>query len=347
HGTLKVYAHETEGVENGSMEFDQETLRPTYRYQEGVPGSSYAFEIARRMGLTDDLLERARELAGTQKTAMENLISTFETRTQQLEDELYEAETAREKAEEAQERYEEKLRTIEKERDEFRQQALEEAERIVDEANARIENTIREIKEAQAESEATKEARQRLEDYEEDLHDRREATEGETRPDTAPPDESGDGAPTAPAEPIEEGDQVVVDDGSTAVEVQEIEDGEALVVMGSMRMRVPLNRLTKVGGSDPEPTEQTGGDAEMTALEASPSIDVRGERVDEARHRVQHFLDDAVAADLDTVEILHGKGTGALRTAIHDLLADRPDISDHRKAPIEEGGAGVTKVDLD
>jgi DNA mismatch repair protein MutS2 len=347
HGTLKVYAHETEGVENGSMEFDQETLRPTYRYQEGVPGSSYAFEIARRMGLTDDLLERARELAGTQKTAMENLISTFETRTQQLEDELYEAETAREKAEEAQERYEEKLRTIEKERDEFRQQALEEAERIVDEANARIENTIREIKEAQAESEATKEARQRLEDYEEDLHDRREATEGETRPDTAPPDESGDGAPTAPAEPIEEGDQVVVDDGSTAVEVQEIEDGEALVVMGSMRMRVPLNRLTKAGGSDPEPTEQTGGDAEMTALEASPSIDVRGERVDEARHRVQHFLDDAVAADLDTVEILHGKGTGALRTAIHDLLADRPDISDHRKAPIEEGGAGVTKVDLD
>jgi len=345
HGTLKTYAHETEGVENGSMEFDQATLRPTYRYQEGVPGSSYAFEIAKRMGLNDDLLERARNLAGTQKTAMEDLISTFEKRTQQLEDELYEARKAREKAETEQQRYEEKVQTLEKERDEFRQQALEEAERIVDEANARIENTIREIKEAQAESEATKEARRRLEDYKADLHERREeATLGAAE---EAPQAEGDGGPrTAPTEPIEEGDQVVVDDGSTAVEVKEIEDGEARVVMGSMHMHVPLDRLTRIDGPSREPEEQTGGGTDMAALEARPSIDVRGERVDDARQRVQHFLDDAVAAELDTVEILHGKGTGALRTALHDMLADRPDIVNHWTAPIEEGGAGVTKVDL-
>jgi len=344
HGTLKTYAHETEAVENGSMEFDQETLRPTYRYQEGVPGSSYAFEIAQRMGLADDLLRRARDLAGTQKTAMENLITTFERRTQELEDELYEARKAREKAEADQQRYEEKVQKLEKERDEFRRQALEEAERIVEEANARIENTIREIKEAQAASEATKEAREQLDEYKENLREQREAAAPDSEP---PPQESGDGAPqTTPAGPIEEGDQVVVDDGSTAVEVQEIEDGEARLMMGSMHMRVSLDRLTKVGGSNSEPDEETGGGTEMTALEASPSIDVRGERVDEARHRVQHFLDDALAADLDTVEILHGKGTGALRTALHEMLADRPDVADYRKAPIKEGGAGVTKVDL-
>jgi len=344
HGTLKVYAHETEGVENGSMEFDQATLRPTYRYQEGVPGSSYAFEIAQRMGLADDLLARARELAGKQKTAMEDLISTFEKRTQELEDELYDARKAREKAEAEQQRYEEKVQKLEKQRDEFRQQALEEAERIVEEANARIENTIREIKEAQAESEATKEAREQLEEYKDDLREQREEAEPDAE-EAAP--ESGDGAPqTAPSGPIEEGDRVVVDDGSTAVEVQEIEDGEARLMMGSMHMRVALDRLTKVGESSAEPEEETGGGTEMTALEASPSIDVRGERVDEARQRVQHFLDDAVAAGLDTVEILHGKGTGALRTALHEMLAERPDITDYRKAPIEEGGAGVTKVDL-
>jgi DNA mismatch repair protein MutS2 len=344
HGTLKVYAHETTGVENGSMEFDQETLRPTYRYQEGVPGSSYAFEIAQRMGLADNLLARARELAGKQKTAMEDLISTFEKRTQQLEDELYDARKAREKAEENQQRYEEKVQKLEKQRDEFRQQALEEAERIVEEANARIENTIREIKEAQAESEATKEAREQFEKYKENLHEQREEAEAET--DEEAPAE-GDGAPqAAPAGPIEEGDRVVVDDGSTAVEVQEIEDGEARLMMGSMHMRVSLDRLTKVGGSSPESEEETGGGTDMTALEASPSIDVRGERVDEARQRVQHFLDDAVAANLDTVEILHGKGTGALRNALHEMLGNRPDIADFRTAPIEEGGAGVTKVDL-
>ena len=352
HGTLKVYAHETDGVENGSMEFDQETLRPTYRYQEGVPGSSYAFEIAHRMGLREDLLDRARTLAGEQKTAMENLISTFEKRTQQLEDELYEAEKAREAAEDERQRHEEKRRKLEKERESFRQQALEEAERIVEEANARVERTIQQIKEAQAEREATKEAREELETYKETLEDERAEGEAPESTDAAEPQpqEDGDGRARSdrqPDAPIAVGDQVVVDDGSTAVEVQEIEDGEAVVIMGSMHMRVELDRLTKVGRADdsPEPTS-TGGASTMTALKASPSVDVRGERVDEARHTVQHFLDDAIAAGLDRVEILHGKGTGALREAIHEMLASRSDVTEYGKAPIEEGGAGVTKVTL-
>ncbi|PQJ36500.1 endonuclease MutS2 [Salinibacter sp. 10B] len=353
HGTLKVYAHETEGVENGSMEFDQKTLRPTYRYQEGVPGSSYAFEIAQRMGLSENLLDRARTLAGEQKTAMENLISTFEKQTQELEDELYEARKAREQAEQEQKRHEEKRRKLEREREEFRQQALEEAERIVEDANARIERTIKEIKEAQAESEATQEAREKLEAYKEDLaEDREEAAAAASAPDAPDPEdeapeESNGQVDRDPDAPIHEGDQVVVDDGSTEMEVQEIDDGEAVVIMGSMHMRVTLDRLTKVGGpKQEEPQTKTSGDSTLAALEASPSIDVRGQRVDEARHNVQHFLDDAIAAGLDTVDILHGKGTGALRSALHDLLNERSDITDFGKAPIEEGGAGVTKVDL-
>ncbi len=349
HGTLKVYAHETEGVENGSMEFDQETLRPTYRYQEGVPGSSYAFEIAQRMGLEEDLLERARTLAGEQKTAMENLITTFEQRTQELEEELYDARKAREKAEQEQQRHKEKRRKLEKEREEFRQQALEEAERIVEDANARIEQTIQEIKEAQAEKEATKEAREKLSDYKETLEETREEAAA-----SAPVGDNGDAESEEeevhpdrdPDAPIREGDQVVLDDGTTAMEVQEIDDDEAVLLMGSMHTRVDLDRLTKVGGPEREEPEQqhTGGDSTLAALEASPSIDVRGERVDKARQDVQHFLDDAIAAGLDTVEILHGKGTGALREALHDLLAARSDVTDYGKAPIEEGGAGVTKV---
>ncbi|PSQ97618.1 MAG: endonuclease MutS2 [Bacteroidetes bacterium SW_9_63_38] len=353
HGTLKVYAHETDGVENGSMEFDQSTLRPTYRYQEGVPGSSYAFEIAQRMGLDDDLLDRARTLAGEQKTAMENLISDFEKQTQELEDELYEARKAREKAEEEQQRHEEKRRKLEKEREEFRQQALEEAERIVEDANARVEQTIQEIKEAQAETEATKEAREKLDAYKENLAENREETAAAA---SAPVEEDEPEAPEPsngqlegdPDAPIHEGDRVLVDDGSTEMEVQEVDNGEAVVIMGSMHMRVELDRLTKVGGPEraEEPQPTTSGESTMAALKASPSIDVRGQRVDEARQNVQYFLDDAIAAGLDTVEILHGKGTGALRESLHDLLRERSDISDYGKAPIEEGGAGVTKVRL-
>ena len=367
HGTLKVYAHETEGVENGSMEFDQETLRPTYTYQEGVPGSSYAFEIAQRMGLDEGLLDRARTLAGEQKTAMENLIATFEQRNQALEQELYEAKQAKKDAENERDRLEQKRRKLEKERDEFRQQALEEAERIVNSANARIEQTIKEIKEAQAEKEATKKARQELREFKESLHDRREDVEeelGDDDSEAASPasdkvsgEISGDGAASAPepderpeakSGPIREGDQVILDDGTTELEVQEVEDDEAVVIMGSMHMRVDLDRLTKVGGPKRAGTETSGfgSGMEMTSLQASQSIDVRGQRVEEALSSVQHFIDDAIAAGLDSVEILHGKGTGALREAIHEELRHRSDVQSFEKAPIEGGGAGVTYVDL-
>jgi DNA mismatch repair protein MutS2 len=118
--------------------------------------------------------------------------------------------------------------------------------------------------------------------------------------------------------------------------------------MGSMHMRVDIDRLTRVGGpsSSETTTKGFGGDVQMTTLEASQSIDVRGQRVDEALSSVEHFIDDAIAAGLESVEILHGKGTGALREAIHDELRRRSDIASFEKAPIEGGGAGVTYVDL-
>jgi len=361
HGTLKVYAHEADAVENGSMEFDQNTLRPTYRYQQGVPGSSYAFEIAQRMGLESPVLDRARELAGEQKTAMENLITTFERRNQELEETLDRAKSEQRKAEKERERFEQKWRKIEKERESFRQQALEEAERIVKDANARIEQTIKEIKEAEAEREATKKARENLESYKDDLQSNVEAARSADEPVGEPeePEErspaadtgtgvSGDGAstPAKKSGPIREGDRVVLDGGSTAMDVQEIDDEEAVVVMGSMHMRVDLDRLTKVGGPRQDPETGYGSDVSMTALDASPTIDVRGERVEQARQRIRHFIDDAIAAGLNTVEILHGKGTGALREALHDDLRSRSDVTEVRKAPIEQGGAGVTLVDL-
>jgi DNA mismatch repair protein MutS2 len=360
HGTLKVYAHEAEHVQNGSMEFDQKTLRPTYRYQQGVPGSSYAFEIAQRMGLEDGLLDRARDLAGEQKTAMEELISTFEKRNQELEDELYDAKKAREQAEKEQQRFEQKWRKLNKERDEFRQQALEEAERIVQNANARIEQTIKEIKEAEAEKEATKAARARLEAFKEDLKEERtetEASDDAPEPSTSHPDSSrsepapssagsvsGDGAAPPATGPIQEGDRVRLDDGSTTLDVQEVDDGEAVVTMGAMHMRVALDRLTKVGG--PKRANETAGTGSMPSLQAKPSIDVRGQHVDEALQSVERFVDDAVAAGLDSVEILHGKGTGALRESIQDALLQRGDVDTVRNAPIEQGGAGVTLATL-
>ncbi|NBB87318.1 MAG: endonuclease MutS2, partial [Bacteroidetes bacterium] len=356
HGTLKVFAHQTEGVENGSMEFDHKTLRPTYRFQPAVPGSSYAFEIAERMGLAPDLISRARTLVGEQKAALEDLITTLERRTQALAARLKDADETLKKAQHEKQKYQERLQKSEKERTEIRQQALEEAERIVNEANARIERTIREIKEAEAEREATKQARERLESFKETVGDSLEAVEDEGATEHEPPapnaQNGAEAEPKAPATqatgPLAVGDRVRLDEGAMTGEVQALENGEAVITAGAMRMRVDRKRLTKVGG----PTEQrvtvnrTSSGSEPAIAQASRSVDLRGYRVEEALTAVRRHLDTAMAANLNQVEILHGKGTGALREAIHEHLSQEPAVASFREAPLQHGGSGVTLVDL-
>ncbi len=351
HGTLKVFAYETEGVENGSMEFDQETLRPTYRFRPGIPGSSYAFEIAERIGLDREILDRARALVGTQKAKMEELIAAFERRNQELARRLAEAEKALAQAKAERAKYEERRERLREQADAIRAQALAEAERVVREANARVEQTIREIREAEAAKEVTKAARAALESFKEEVSGRREKVERrqkkrkrgsrKKRPAEAP-------ARPAPG-PIRVGDQVVIDGGGASGEVIELGDKEAVVAVGAMRMRVRRDRLTKVGG--PRRQEVTvrqvaAAPAGLSAMKARAHIDLRGARVDEALAEVTRFLDDAVAAGLNRVEILHGKGTGALRQAIHAYLATRPDVAAFEDAPWNQGGAGVTVVTL-
>ncbi len=350
HGTLKVFAHETEGVENGSMEFDQTTLSPTYRFQPGVPGSSYAFEIAHRIGLDETILQRARALVGEQKTALEELITTFETRTQELEAKLTEARETIRRARHEQEQFARKADKLDREREDIRHQALKEAERIVGEANARIERTIREIKEAEAERGATMAARQQLESFREDVEERlSEPGRAEKAEPSAEPAEQPQERPKPVGGAIQVGDQVVLDDGSTAAEVLEIEGDEAVVSLNSMRLRADLDRLKKVGGKRGQQVrigrvERSGG--EMTALSARSRIDLRGRRVPEALEEVARLIDEALVSNLSDVEILHGKGTGALRQAIHEYLAEREEVVSFEEAPWDQGGAGVTYVHM-
>ncbi len=350
HGTLKVFAHETPGVENGSMQFDQETLSPTYRFQQGIPGSSYAFEIAQRGGLHRDVLRRARALVGRQKTSLEELITAFQARTQALEQQLAEAGRREEEAAAERRRYEQRAETLARRTDEITQKAVEEAERIVAAANARIERTVREIREAQADRDQTREARERLTELRETLEQKRRDLETR-RPAARKPARTARPAPAAPpAADIRAGDLVVVDDGKTPAEVLEISGGEAYVAIGAARMRVRLNRLQRVGGPKKQVVtyRRVGADgaAALGALGAQRAVDLRGRRADEAVAEVERLIDAAILANLDTVEVLHGKGTGALRQAIHEYLTRSPDVASFEEAPIEQGGAGVTHVHL-
>ncbi|NNF58477.1 MAG: endonuclease MutS2 [Rhodothermaceae bacterium] len=348
HGTLKAFAHTTEGIENGSMQFDRATLAPTYRFQAGVPGSSYAFEIAARVGLDEAVVSEARRLVGGGKTALEDLIADFEQRTQAAEEHLAEADARAKEAERIRADYQQRLGNLRAERDQLRTEALAQAEQIVQDANAAVENTIREIKEAKAEREATKAARAHLEDTKEAIARRQRTVQQRVRRrEQAQPSKSSEAPPTGP---IQLGDQVRLDDGATAGEVIELTAKDAVVAFGQMTTRTKLDRLTKVGGPRPQrvevraPKADASHGADLAVTRARSRVDVRGQRADEAVGEAMRLVDEAVASGLPSVEILHGKGTGALRQAIREHLAGRGDIGGFESAPWNQGGDGVTVV---
>lgn len=347
HGSLKVFAHQADGIENGSMEFDQATLRPTYRLRMGVPGSSYAFEIASRMGLDAELLGRSRALIGNQAARLEDLILSLESRNQALYTRLQEAEQTLEEASVQRQQYETLRDELEEQKNEIKEKALEEAESVVQEANARIERTIREIKESQAAKEPTRQVRTELERFKEKLSDeKKRTTSRKARRSKRGSSRKSASQPAPSTEALRVGDQVILDSGSTPAELLELSGKEAVIMAGSMHMRVDVDRLTKVAG--PKKQKVIVGQVKaahkdgLTALKASNRIDLRGKRVDEALADVARFVDDAVAANIARVEIVHGKGTGALRNAIHEYLERLPEIGQFEEAPYNEGGPGVT-----
>lgn len=348
HGALKAFAHETRHLENGSMEFDQESLRPTYRFKLGVPGSSYAFPISRRQGLPPGILERAAALLGTQKTSFESLVHTFQERTRALEERIAELGRVTEEAVRDRDLYRERLQELQRERNAVRAEALREAERVVAEANARVERTIREIKEAQAARDATHAARSSLEEFGEDLHQRRNRAERKARRHRE--------AARAPGvagerDTIEVGDRVVLDAGATPAEVVAVDEGSVTIVIGSARVRTHRSRVTKVSGGDARRRQRvsrhtTSGFDAMRSLQAHTSVDVRGKRAAEAVSEVVRLVDDAVAANLEEVEVVHGKGTGALRAAIRESLDLHGSVAAYEDAPWDRGGPGVTIIRL-
>jgi DNA mismatch repair protein MutS2 len=341
HGRLKAFAHEHPRVRNGAMEFDRKSLIPTYRFRIDVPGSSYAFEIGRRMGFPPDLLDRARELTGERKAVLEDLISDYEARVAEataIRDSLL---RERQDVETAREKYESQSERMRAESTQSREEALRRADRLLRDANARIERTIREIRESQADREATRRARRRLEAFRDEIEEQIEDIEEETR-------ERAEEGGASIAE-LRVGDQVVLDEGSVRAEIAEIDQTHAVIVNRAVRLRVALERLTRVGGKSPQRVEirqspvVSGG---LPSQAVSQRIDLRGKRVEEALREVGRFIDVAIPSSLKTLEILHGKGTGALRSAIWEYLESRPEIAAFEEADIEQGGAGVTIIHL-
>ena len=330
HGGLKAFAHETPGVENGAMEFDQATLTPTYRFRMGVPGSSYALEMATRLGLDARLLEAARAFAGGGQHRLDTLLTELESTLQETRRRAAAVTEEQTRLDAMVHAYESRLADQKGELRELKRKAVEEARGIVDGANALVERTVRELRERSADRETIRQARGAIADEGRKI----DSLEAETAPPAA---ETG---PIAPGSTVrmKEGDEVgevtaVAPDGSSAV-----------VLFGNLKLRVSMRNLVPARRRDLR--RQAAAAPEPSERQVRRDLDLRGMTGDEALPLVDKFLDDALLNGLRRVDIIHGKGTGALRKKVVEFLARHPHVRSYRYGEWNEGGTGATVVEL-
>lgn len=331
--SLKAFVHENQGMENGAMEFDHVSLLPTYHFRLGVPGSSYAFEIARRLGLSEELLQQAALYVGDQKSRMEKLVLELETRSQISEQKLEAIESERLKYKELTSILETKIKSLNSEIKEIRSKAVADAQAIVSDANKAIESAVREIKERQAEKSSIKEAKVAVGLLSAEIARVEQAQEI--------PEETSAGR-----DPIQfaRGSMVRLKSGSEVGEVygEGDQDGDILVAFNSIRMRVKRDDIEVITKKSAKEQVRSEG----LLKEAKRELDLRGMYGDEAVEAVDKFMDDAMLSGLPRVDIIHGKGMGVLRTRVTQFLSDDSRVVSHRLGEWNEGGSGVTIVEM-
>lgn len=359
---LKQFAEDTSGLVNGSMLYDRGRMQPTFRLAIGHPGSSFAIEIARRIGLPEDIIEDAREIVGSDYVNMDKYLLDI-ARDRKYWEHKRDTIRAKEKhLEQTLARYEEEVETLRQKRREIIGEARTEAQRILDGSNATIERTIRDIRNAQADKELTRQARERLDEERRALHaDSDDKHPLLTRKIPRKKKESKE-TPTPEVEkkPFVVGDNVVMSDGASAVgTIAEINGREAVVVFGQIKTRVKIAQLRHTmrsasSGATRSALVQDAGYISAQTSEASrerqlafsQQLDVRGMRADEAVQAVMYYIDDAIQFNSSRVRILHGTGTGALRQVIRQYLGTIPAITSYHDEDVRMGGSGITVVEF-
>lgn len=336
HGSLKVFAHEHPKIINGAMEFDQDTLSPTYRFRKGVPGSSYAFEIADRMNLHGAVMDRARDLLGNQKNKLGDLLLSLEKQIQDSKSERRSLDKLRKEADEHRESLEKKEKEFDREKKKKLDEAYKEAERIMQTANQRIEAAVEKIIAAgQEDKETIKEARR-------DIMDTKQAVKrGKADLDIRMDEKSSNKTP-------EVGDFVTVGESGTSGEVVDISGNQATILVNGMKIKSKINKISVAAPPKEKKKQKTRsyGGAEQIDMSVKPKLDIRGYRGDAAVKELMLYLDKAVSRGLRQVEIVHGKGEGILKKLVHEHLEERKEIKSFNLAPWEHGGPGCTLVEL-
>lgn len=365
---LKHFAEQTAGIVNGAMLYDRHHMQPLFVLSIGNPGSSFAIEIARKIGLPEDIIADASQKVGSDYISMDKYLQDIVRDKRYWENKRQNIRQKEKQLEELTARYTQNLERIDRERKEWLAKAKDEARALLSDTNTRIESTIKEIREAQADKERTKEARRRLDEFknrvmtedatvaEEDKIAReiKKLKERELRKQqkrTQPQEDKKEAVATIVA-----GDAVRIKGQNAVGEVLSLTEREATVAFGMVQSKIKLNRLEKVGRNQLKRndvkkstfiSEATTDDMREKQLSFTNEIDVRGMRVDEALQAITYFIDDAIQVSCGRVRILHGTGTGALRVAIRQYLKTVREVRHFADEHIQLGGAGITVVDLE
>lgn len=385
---LKLYASGADtGVINGAMQFDVKNIAPLFKLEMGLPGNSFAFELARKMGLPETIIKDAENRAGEEFVGIERNLRKIARNRKALDEKLQKIRNTDKTLENITGKYQKELEAIKKMKQDILDEAKREAEDIVKGANRQVEQTIRKIKESQAAKAETKAARgdlqgfvnalarkkeqdsQNREDYiaeklrqvserqqRQQMRKSRRATDEEKQL-MAAEEEKNRKIEAFRSGPLKVGEKVKIKSNGMVGEVAMVSDKAVTVIVGNIKSKMPLDKVERISSNEyksaikaePRPVSQTVQDSSLSErkLNFKMELDVRGQRVNEALENVMHYIDDAIMLNVSSVRIIHGKGTGALRDEIQRFLKSTPGVESAKDESIQLGGSGVTVVTFD
>lgn len=375
---LKLYADRSSGVANGAMLFDGAAIKPLFKLEQGMPGNSFAFELARNIGLPESIIKDAEQRAGSDYVNIERNLRKIAKNKRALDEKLARIKTTDKTLESLTDRYQKELEDVKALKRGVLEEARREAAEIVSSANKEVERTIRQIKEAQAEKEKTRQAREHLKTFEKKLDQQkesekdaaiekkmqqiisrkqREAERKARRGEQATQPKEEIKKPQLDEGPLKVGDKVRMKENPDMVgEITLVSGRNVSVAIGSIISRMTASKLERISAqqyreksrpSSRPSTNFSSASISERRLNFSPSIDIRGERLDSALEIVMHFIDDATMVGIGQVKILHGKGNGVLREEIRKYLRTVPSVASFKDEDIQMGGAGITVVEMD
>ena len=336
---LKHYAAQTEGIVNAAMLYDRNKMQPLFMLSIGTAGSSFAIEIARKIGLPDDVINAASKIVGEEQIDFDKHLQDVARDKRYWEQKRAKIKEEEKKLQSLTEHYDALVQDIKKKEKEIIRNAKEEASQIIKNSNAKIENTIRAIKESAADKNITQTERRELENFKKSLDKQLEKQSSVKQP-----------------QDFHKGERVRIKGQNIAGTIDAVNGKTAIVFFGQIKSTVDISKLEHLTASQLKEMEKysansvaaskKGFDMRERQLNFSQDIDVRGMRVDEALQAVIYFLDDAQMFNVSRVRILHGTGTGALKSAIRDYLYQSSIVKSFKDEHVQFGGAGITVVDL-